>query len=120
VRLVAVAEAEKILPSVVRLIENHPFQVIVSSQDYHPPSHVSFASRHKTEPFQVRKLPHPVASKAARGETIDQMMWPDHCLQGHRGSEFHSDIVQALERKEADGGRTCVVQKVSTVGGGGR
>ncbi|UZJ51694.1 hypothetical protein CBS101457_001014 [Exobasidium rhododendri] len=107
----AVREAKTILPAVMRLINECPFQAIFSSQDYHPPAHVSFASRHKAEPFQLKPLPHPIAFKAAAGEKIDQMMWPDHCIQGTRGAEFQSEIAEALKAKEVKGGQTFVIQK---------
>lgn len=50
------------------------------------------------EPFQIKKLAHPIPSKAAAGETIDQMMWPDHCVQGTRGCEIHKDVLESLEK----------------------
>jgi nicotinamidase-related amidase len=84
-------------------------------QDYHPPSHISFASHHDTEPFQVKKLPHPIKIKAEAGETIEQMMWPDHCVQGTSGCQFHKEVLEALKDKEEEGGggKVMVVQKVS-------
>lgn len=82
-------------------------------QDYHPPSHISFASHHHTDPFQVKKLPHPITAKAEAGETIEQMMWPDHCVQGTSGCQFHQEVVEVLREREEKGGKVMVVQKVS-------
>jgi len=62
---------------------------VVATQDWHPAGHVSFASSH------AGKTP---------GETIDtpavrgQMLWPDHCVQGGKGAEFHA----ALDLKPAN------------------
>jgi nicotinamidase/pyrazinamidase len=112
----AVKDAETILPTVKRLIKDYPFQIIVSSQDFHPVGHISFASSHKdAEPFTIQKLPHPTKAKADDGQDIEQMMWPDHCIQGTEGCQFHQEVVEALKQKEAKGGRTFVVQKVSKI-----
>jgi nicotinamidase/pyrazinamidase len=54
---------------------------IVMTQDWHPPGHLSFASSHNKEPFE------PFES-----EGIGPVLWPDHCVQGSKGAEFHPDI----------------------------
>jgi nicotinamidase/pyrazinamidase len=52
------------------------------TQDWHPAGHSSFSSSHAgRQPF----------------ETIDmaygpQTLWPDHCIQGSAGSDFHSGL----------------------------
>ncbi len=94
----AVAGAEAILPVVNQLIEDH--EHVVLTQDWHPPGHVSFASSHPpARPFD--------RIVTARGE---QTLWPDHCLAGTRGAEFHPDlaagdspaVVRKGTRREAD------------------
>ena len=65
------------------------WDVVVLTQDFHPPDHVSFASNNDdAEPFSVRDLP-------GIGE---QTMWPDHCVQGTPGCAFHP----YLDRREDD------------------
>ena len=54
---------------------------IVMTQDWHPPGHLSFATSHNKEPFE------PFES-----EGIGPVLWPDHCVQGSKGAEFHPDI----------------------------
>ena len=55
------------------------FEHIVLTQDWHPPGHSSFASAHPGKnPFETVEL--------AYGP---QTLWPDHCVQGTRGAEFH-------------------------------
>ena len=55
------------------------FQHIICTQDWHPPGHVSFASAHAGhKPFQRIETAH--------GE---QVLWPDHCVQGTQGAELH-------------------------------
>jgi len=57
------------------------FKCVVMTQDWHTPGHISFASTHGKEPFSVIKLPYG-----------DQVMWPDHCVQGTDDANLHSDL----------------------------
>lgn len=55
------------------------FGTIVVTQDWHPAAHQSFASQHPgAAPFSTTRMPY--------GE---QTLWPDHCVQGTAGAEFH-------------------------------
>src|SRR3970040_856032 len=70
----AVARGDEILPLVNRL--GAQFAVVVLTQDWHPAGHASFASSHPGKrPFQTMRLPY--------GE---QVLWPDHCVQGSAGA----------------------------------
>ena len=76
----AVAEGDQIVPVVNRLIDR--FEHVVMTQDWHPADHTSFASRHMGKaPFETIRMPY--------GE---QTLWPDHCVQGTRGAEFHAGL----------------------------
>ncbi len=56
--------------------------VKVLTQDWHPAGHSSFASSHVgASPFSSMTMPY--------GE---QTLWPDHCVQGTPGAEFHSGL----------------------------
>lgn len=58
------------------------FANVVLTQDWHTPDHLSFASRHPGKrPFETTRLPY--------GE---QVLWPDHCVMGTRGAEFHEGL----------------------------
>ncbi len=58
------------------------FQHIVLTQDWHPPGHSSFASAHPGKrPFEQ--------IEASYGP---QTLWPDHCVQGSQGAEFHPEL----------------------------
>ena len=58
------------------------FPALVLTQDWHPPGHLSFASSHEGKaPFETTALPY--------GE---QVLWPDHCVQGTHGAAFHRDL----------------------------
>ena len=90
----AVPEGNVIVPLVNGLQAS--FGLIVATQDWHPQGHKSFASNHPgTQPFQMIDL---------RG--IEQVLWPDHCVQGSEGAAFHPGLemqkVEAIFRKGTD------------------
>jgi nicotinamidase/pyrazinamidase len=73
----AVAGGDEIIPVIHRIAPL--FEHIILTQDWHSPNHHSFASAHPgKQPFEHVQLSH--------GE---QALWPDHCVQGTRGAEFH-------------------------------
>ena len=62
--------------------EMDKFNTVVLTQDWHPADHKSFASSHeKRKPFDIVAMPYG-----------DQVLWPDHCIQGSIGSRFHPDL----------------------------
>jgi nicotinamidase/pyrazinamidase len=76
----AVAQGDAIVPLVNRLAGN--FVNVVLTQDWHPAGHASFASVHPgKKPFDTIAMPY--------GE---QVLWPDHCVQGGPGAALHKDI----------------------------
>ena len=76
----AVRRGDEILPVVNRIAAQ--FAVVVLTQDWHPAGHASFASSHPGKrPFQTMRMPY--------GE---QVLWPDHCVQGSSGAAFASGL----------------------------
>ena len=76
----AVTGGDEIVPLVNRLIAS--FEHVVLTQDWHPARHSSFASSHAGQaPFSSVQM--------AYGP---QTLWPDHCVQGTHGAEFHRDL----------------------------
>ncbi len=76
----AVERGDEIIPLANALMAR--FDHVVLTQDWHPPGHLSFASSHAgTAPFEQMN--------AAYGA---QTLWPDHCVQGSPGAEFHRDL----------------------------
>ena len=76
----AVPNGDSIIPVVNNLIEH--YDVIVQTQDWHPHSHSSFASSHDgKDPFDTIEMDYGT-----------QVLWPDHCVQGSKGAEFHKDL----------------------------
>lgn len=76
----AVPEGDAVVPLVNRLARR--FQHVILTQDWHPAGHSSFASSHAGQsPFATIRMPYG-----------DQTLWPDHCVQGTPGAEFHRDL----------------------------
>ncbi len=76
----AVKEGDEIIPLVNRLAAG--FQHVILTQDWHTPGHISFASSHPgKKPFETTQLDYGV-----------QVLWPDHCVQGTPGADFHKDL----------------------------
>jgi nicotinamidase/pyrazinamidase len=73
----AVTDGDAVIEPIHRAAQH--FQHIVLTQDWHTPNHNSFASAHPgKKPFEQIEL--------AYGS---QTLWPDHCVQGARGADFH-------------------------------
>jgi nicotinamidase/pyrazinamidase len=82
----AVPRGDEILPAVNRLAAE--FAHVILTQDWHPRGHASFASSHPGEPaFATIELRY--------GQ---QILWPDHCVQGTHGAAFHPAL--AVHRAE--------------------
>ena len=76
----AVPGGEAVVPGINRLWDGYACKVL--TQDWHPPGHASFASSHEgKQPFDTGRLDY--------GE---QVLWPDHCVQGTPGAAFHPDL----------------------------
>ena len=76
----AVAGGADIVPGINALMGD--FAAVVLTQDWHPSDHLSFASQHPGKsPMEMTDMPYG-----------PQVLWPDHCVQGSSGAEFHADL----------------------------
>jgi nicotinamidase/pyrazinamidase len=76
----AVGKGEEVIPVINKIAKG--FTNVVLTQDWHTPGHVSFASSHPGKhPFEMIKLGYG-----------DQVLWPDHCVQGTDGAAISKDI----------------------------
>ncbi|MDY0202013.1 MAG: bifunctional nicotinamidase/pyrazinamidase [Bacteroidales bacterium] len=87
----AIKNGHTIVP-LINSIQNK-FDLVVATQDWHPPTHASFASNHANKKlFDTIKI-----------NGLEQVLWPNHCVQGTFGAEFHSglktDKIAAVFRK---------------------
>jgi nicotinamidase/pyrazinamidase len=75
-----VPRGDEVVPTINRLAER--LRHVVLTQDWHPPGHHSFASSHPGKrPFDTVTVPY--------GQ---QILWPEHCVQGTIGAQFHDDL----------------------------
>lgn len=75
-----VPEGDVVVPVINELME--AFDHVVLTQDWHPEGHHSFASSHAGKgPYDTVEMDY--------GE---QVLWPDHCVQGTAGADFHPDL----------------------------
>ena len=76
----AVPDGDAVVPVINRLARG--FENIVLTQDWHPEGHISFASSHAgRKPFDLVTLGYGA-----------QVLWPEHCIQGTTGAEFHPGL----------------------------
>lgn len=90
----AVPRGDEIIPVVNELQKT--FGLVVATQDWHPANHKSFASSHPGMRAFDKIVLH----------GLEQVLWPDHCVQGSLGAELHNDLelnkVEAIFRKGMD------------------
>ena len=75
----AVAEGDMIVPGINSAMND--FAAVILTQDWHPAGHSSFASTHGAAPMSMTQMPYG-----------PQVLWPDHCIQGSTGAQFHPDL----------------------------
>ena len=77
----AVPFANNIIPYINKLITKNYYDEVVFTQDFHPENHQSFAQNNGKSVGEIIDL-----------NGIPQFMWPNHCVQGSFGVEFHKDL----------------------------
>jgi nicotinamidase/pyrazinamidase len=76
----AVADGDAVINPIHHIASK--FDHLVLTQDWHPAGHSSFASAHAGKnPFEQIEVSYGM-----------QTLWPDHCVQGSKGAEFHSAL----------------------------
>ncbi len=78
------------------LTHDASYGLVVATQDWHPRTHMSFASQYEDqEEGDLVEL-----------EGLPQVLWPEHCVQCSEGAEFADGLdlarVQAIFRKGMD------------------
>ncbi|MBS7806971.1 bifunctional nicotinamidase/pyrazinamidase [Variovorax sp. PCZ-1] len=75
-----VPRGDEVVPVINALAQK--FANVVLTQDWHPAGHASFASSHAGKnPYDLMKMPYG-----------DQVLWPDHCVQGTQDAALHADL----------------------------
>jgi len=76
----AVSGGDKAIPVINELMKL-PFDIIAATKDWHPKGHCSFASTFNKK-----------VGERVFVDGIEQILWPEHCVQGSPGSEFSKDL----------------------------
>lgn len=76
----AVPDGDKVIPVINKIISY--FDIVVATKDWHPKDHISFASHH----------PGKKPGDIIEHHGIQQVLWPDHCIQNTYGSEIKSGL----------------------------
>ncbi|MBY9020033.1 MAG: bifunctional nicotinamidase/pyrazinamidase [Candidatus Lokiarchaeota archaeon] len=90
-----VEEGDQIIDSINQVAEIFKFNhgKIILTQDWHPKNHKSFASSYSNK--------NPGDEYKSNG--IGPVLWPDHCVQGTIGAQFHdklnSELAHVIIRK---------------------
>jgi nicotinamidase/pyrazinamidase len=76
----AVPEGDRIVPGINALMAEFP--AVILTQDWHPSGHSSFATSHPGKsPYEMTQMPYG-----------PQVLWPEHCVQGSHGANFHDHL----------------------------
>ena len=76
----AVPEGDQVVPIINKL--SRRFAHVILTQDWHCEDHLSFASSHPgKKPLEQIELSYG-----------PQILWPDHCVEGTHGANFHPDL----------------------------
>jgi nicotinamidase/pyrazinamidase len=76
----AVPEGDAVIPLINRLQDR--FDLVLATQDWHPPDHGSFAASH----------PGHKVGDVIELDGIPQILWPVHCVQNTPGAQFSTAL----------------------------
>jgi nicotinamidase/pyrazinamidase len=112
----AVPDGDEIIPTINAIRNEHDFDLVVRTQDWHCDDHVSFASQHdKADPFSILELDYTndgllcddangsyvaeygsdatvCSSTDQVAHRVNQTLWPDHCIIGTEDAAFNPDL----------------------------
>jgi len=115
-----VTDAEEIIAPIADLIKEDVWNQVIYSQDWHPKDHISFFSNVELRPLDSTWLSeHP--GKVSMFEEVvfkryppyRQVLWPDHCIQGSQGAEFHPNITTPKKTKIIQKGTNPMIDAYS-------
>ncbi|MFW9855235.1 MAG: bifunctional nicotinamidase/pyrazinamidase [Candidatus Thorarchaeota archaeon] len=100
----AVKDGDTIIRGINRIGALFSKNLIILTQDWHPPGHQSFASSHEgKKPFDLYETPG-----------IGPVLWPDHCVQGTKGAEFSSELNTTMANLIIRKGYRAAIDSYST------
>lgn len=86
----------RVVPIIQKMLETVKFDLIVFTQDWHPKNHISFVNNlhlRTVVPNSTKvKTFDQVTFQLSNDHRIDQVLWPEHCVQNTWGAEIHQDL----------------------------
>ncbi|CAF1300192.1 unnamed protein product [Adineta ricciae] len=96
-------QGEQVIPVINKLLDEIKFDVVVYTQDWHTPDHISF---YDNLPLRAHLLAKDSKSMEElkvfdtaifvfddeRQSRVEQILWPVHCVQHTHGAELHQDL----------------------------
>ena len=75
----AVPKGDEVVPIINALAKK--FAHVILTQDWHPTQHISFATTHDKQHYELLQAPYG-----------PQTLWPEHSVQHTEGAAFHRDL----------------------------
>ena len=97
-----VPRGDEVIPYINRMLQL-PFDQIIATRDFHPEKHSSFASSWNKRPGERLQI-----------GSVEQILWPEHCVQGSQGSEFAATLDTSHFHKVVHKGTDIKVDSYST------
>ncbi|RVD90087.1 uncharacterized protein DFL_001065 [Arthrobotrys flagrans] len=92
----AVGNGRDVIPVINTLLANPAFTTRIATKDWHPTTHISFASNHPA-PNNIPFTSYTTITNPHNPlETYKTRLWPDHCVQGTKGAELVPELDQSL------------------------
>ncbi|KAF3903334.1 Nicotinamidase [Arthrobotrys entomopaga] len=92
----AVSDGRSIAPIINDLLANPTFVTRIATKDWHPQSHISFASNHPPPHNQPFTSFTTIVNPYNPAETYETRLWPDHCVQNTPGAELIPELDTSL------------------------
>ncbi|KAK0741585.1 Isochorismatase-like protein [Apiosordaria backusii] len=93
----AVPQGRTITPLINTLLALPTFSLKIATQDWHPPTHISFASNHNHSHSSPPKLPfvdtHTIHNPLNPSQSYTTLLWPDHCIQSTPGASLLPELL---------------------------
>jgi exosome complex component RRP4 len=97
-------QGEHVIPILNKLLNDVHFDVVVYTQDWHTPDHISFYDNLPLRAHLLSKESKPIEELKVfdvaifefkydiRRARVEQILWPIHCVQNTHGAEIHADL----------------------------
>lgn len=104
-------QGEQVIPLINKLLNDVNFAVVVYTQDWHTPDHISFFDNlpirahllaPDSKPLEELKLFDTAvfAFENPKKLRVEQILWPVHCVQHTHGAELHEDLSIVPPKKD--------------------